>query len=382
MTNPLADGAHRLFGARVTLRELIPILRKLYSVDNRKEFTIMLHGDPGIGKTSVADLIAMEAHDSFMWFSLPTTDYNQICGFPDKDPKTGKLHRLPILEVPSEGKGIYLIDDLTHAPGQVQNIILDLATKRRLLESYLGDGWMLMICANTSGNTHPMSPAVANRMLHFYVVSEYRNTFRPWAIDHDLRSELLGFLDGNEACLCIPPEHQEKAYPTPRSLHKLSVTYDAYFGPEGAEGSKSVSSQDSVARILAEANVGAATATKFMAYLEVSRLIDIEKVVRGGHESLVDIAGRDQTKLQVLQYATSSMGRSWWNRNKRKRDVHKGLANIILLLDEVFRGVLLQDLIRTDSARVMGAYEDMLKGPAAMEVRKAYSEISALLKKD
>jgi MoxR-like ATPase len=147
------------FGAKVTMGSLAGKLRGLAAHKRRGQISVILWGPPGVGKTSITKQIAAQLGIGYRRYDLPTTDYIQLGGIPElvADPR-GNKHavRYPILDIPSEGEGIFVLDDFTHAPTTVQNLALDLALEHRLNDAVLGQGWMLILCANDTGNVFPM----------------------------------------------------------------------------------------------------------------------------------------------------------------------------------------------------------------------------------
>ncbi|NMC34531.1 MAG: AAA domain-containing protein [Veillonellaceae bacterium] len=384
-SNGRAQAEAKIFGAEVTLKEVEAKLLRLAKLEDKSRLPAqMLWGPPGVGKSSVAKRCANALGIGFVRVGLPTTDYNQLCGVPKWNDLLGKFERHPLIPVPHEGQGIYVIDDFTGAPDAVQKIALDLVLERRLLDSQLGPGWLLVFCANETGGVFPLHGPLANRMAHHYVVAEYKTVWRPWAIGEGrIRSEFIGYLDSEPADLSVMPQNQEKAFCTPRSWEAASNEVKVFWGDEDEGRVRPLDPRDKMLRTVLESNLGSAVCNKLIAFIETYKLVDIDLAVRGEHPPLDEVAGKDKANRQALEYALMSQGRAWWMRGKKKmKELAIGLVNVLELLSPQFQTVLIQDLILTDRRKMSDVYREMMGGEKSKTARAVYDQLSQLMSDD
>lgn len=371
-----------LFGERCTLRDIRPLLMKyMREMDKSRQRAIMLWGPPGVGKSSIVKQVAEELKQEFLRYGLPTTDYNQICGVPWRDEEHQRYIRKPLLQIPSEGQGVYVLDDFTGAPDAVQKIALDLVLERRLLEERLGDGWLLVFCANDIGGVYPLHVPSANRMTHYYVLADY-DIWRKWALGPGkIRSEIIGYLDSERDDIYVEPVNQEKAFRSPRSWEAVSRQIDINFGAEDSDSARMLDARDRTLRLVVGGNVGAAGAGKFLAFVQTYRTVDIELALKGKHPPFKGKSGADR---QALEFALMSQARAWWNRGKTKtKDRATGLVNVLNMISPQFQAVLIQDLIATDPRKMSDVYKVMSTDKElAGSTRAIYDTLSAIMTGD
>lgn len=402
-----------LFGSQVTLKQLRTILLDLARSPRRGEISICLWSDPGVGKTELSKQVSREVGIDYRRYNLSTEDYLQLGGFPELVPGAKgnkRAVRYPILDIPSEGEGIFVLDDFTHAPTPVQNLGLDLALERRLNDAIMGKGWMLLICANPDGGVHPMQPAVANRLMHFWVIPDYQS-WREWALKADVRQEIIGYLDTDNSFLYQRPDKQEKAFPTPRSWVKLSSSLDiAYALTEEVETEieEDVLQEDgSMAPVkkkikevvtnrpdlrdaepakmlsLASSCVGAPAAAAFNAYLRTYGLIDFEKVLTGDHPQLKDlcVGEHKDANVKAIEFALVARARGWWSTKARSSRTSraKALGNILSYLSAHFRTLLIRDFNFTDGARFTAVQSEVKKVKELKWVENLFVEVGKVM---
>ena len=302
--------------------------------------------------------------------------------------------RYPVLDIPIDGEGIFVLDDFTHAPGMVQNLALDLALERKLNDAVMGPGWMLVLCANPEGGVYPMQPAVANRLAHYWVMADYVS-WREWALKADVRQELIGYLDSDNSFLYQRPDKQEKAFPTPRSWVTLSNRLDIVYALQdeieyetteevlkpfeegGTETVKKIVKEKVINRpdlrdadpakvmSLASSLVGGPAAASFLAYLKTYGLIDFEKILTHEHADLKDLCTGDHAdaNVQAVEFALVARARGWWSTKARTTRVSraKALGNILSYLGPHFRTMLIRDFNFTDGARFTAVQTEVKK---------------------
>ena len=402
-----------LFGPQVTLRQLRPILLDLARSSRRGEISVCLWSDPGVGKTELSKQVAREVDIDYRRYNLSTEDYLQLGGFPQliEGAKGNKRAvRYPILDIPADGEGIFVLDDFTHAPGPVQNLALDLALERKLNDAVMGPGWLLLLCANPEGGVHPMQPAVSNRLMHFWVVPDYES-WRAWALKADVRQEIIGYLDSDNMFLYQKPERQEKAFPTPRSWVKLSSTLDIAYSLtdeiEIEDTENELQEDGSVAKVakkhtetiinrpdlrdadplkmmsMAASCVGAPAAAAFNAYLRTYGLIDFDKILTQEHPALKDLCVGDHkdANVKAIEFALVARARGWWSTKARasRTSRAKALGNILSYLSPHFRTMLIRDFNFTDGARFTAVQTEVRKVKELKWVEDLFVEVGKVM---
>lgn len=339
-----------LYGYKVTIDRLKGVMLQHARSPLRSRISVAVHGGPGLGKTEMCGQVASELGIRFLRYGMPQVDYLQLGGMPVllKKPVGDKMvARYPILEIPSRGNGIILLDDWTHVPREVQNVGLDLAKERRLNDARLGDGWLVVICANISNVVYPMDSPVSNRFMHFHLMASYV-AWRPWAILNGIRTEIIGYLDSNTGMLNQEDAGGALAFRTPRSWTYLSQKLDDVYGTGKLEpGPKP---QESAVMLYTAAIVGMPAATDFLSYLTIYKVINLSEVVKGTLPNFDELSKGDPTHRQVLECALSAQCRRWWTSSERKTkgaDRVRVLARVLGYLTNPFRFQLVRDMTLT-----------------------------------
>lgn len=313
------------YGHQITMKELIPLLVDLYKVD--RSVAVALWGSPGTGKTAATRQIAEGANLRYLRHGFSTIDYIQVGGIPEIVEADGNKHavRYPIIEIPSKGEGLLVLDDFTRNIQAVQNLGLDLFLERKVNDAKLAEGWAVIACSNVEGHVHPMDTPIANRMIHFYVRHDI-DSFTEWALRNDIRAEVLAFLSSYPDRLYLSPENQENAFATPRIWETLGRILDKLF----PQGSGSLTGRDALPKVraYAAASVGQSTASLFTSYLSVYGSVDLNSVLAGTHKALDTI----DSERNALDMAVIVMMSGWWSsltRNGSAKAKEIGMAKIV-----------------------------------------------------
>lgn len=358
-----------LHGTTITLRALRLVLLRLLQSGLRDRVALMLWGPPGTGKTSILRQVAGEANEGFVLENLVTTDYLHVCGTPEKRKGMKRRVRIPMIDVPAEGRGVYVLDDLTHQAQHLQNVVLNLALERRLNDAHLGSGWLLCFTGNDVGGVHTMHPPVANRILHFYVLADLES-YKAWALGAGVRQDVLSFLELYPSMLSVVPEQQEKAFPTPRSWAQLSALLDVFEGKDEA-------------RCVCEAAVGAVAAGQFLLHQRTHGLIPFAGILDGTVDGLEPLATRVEgvkdpaLALTVLRYSLCAHARAWWAEHKGRR-VREGegveMERVLGCLPAAYQTMLVRDMQQMAPTRLM----KVLEGDGSAGLRELMGRLGAV----
>ena len=160
----------------------------------------LVEGPPGGGKTQTIQQVAKELGVAFLHFHAPTMQPEDFAIPAPNAARTGIdfliNSRFPIVGSDHPDEGIILIDEAPQADNSIQKTVANLVQEREIYGTKLKPGWTIFMTGNRQSDR-----AGANRIL-----SHLRNrvTTLPfdtsvddwvgWAIDHDIRPELIGFV--------------------------------------------------------------------------------------------------------------------------------------------------------------------------------------------
>lgn len=190
----------------------------------------VIWGDPGIGKTSVARMLAKELFEGFdkkgieagFWpISLAYKEVTDIAGFPVPDHETKTMTYFPPDDLPYINKhlklqttpyGIIVLDDVDRTQTDTRNGAMSLLLDRSLNGNPISPN--VYVCATANGEsdpgtTSPLGGAFGNRLVHLYL--------RP----HEGWSKFLGDKSITSVEEMLPMKqtsYQEIAMCTPRSV--------------------------------------------------------------------------------------------------------------------------------------------------------------------
>lgn len=151
-------------------------------------------GPPGIGKSSVIENVAADLGIAHMVISLTALDPVDLRGMPHL--VKGKMKFAPMMQLPTEGEGILLLDELANADIGVQVACYQLLLERRIGEYTLPDGWHVVAAGNRETDgclTQQMSSAAANRMVHIEL-EPCLDAWLKWAAVKNIHESILAYL--------------------------------------------------------------------------------------------------------------------------------------------------------------------------------------------
>jgi hypothetical protein len=181
---------------------------------------MFLWGAPGVGKSDLVTQVAKDLDYELRDVRLSLMDPTDIKGFPVPDTKKGLMRWLPADFLPTSGKGILFLDELTQAPAAVQGAALQLTLNRKIGEYTLPDGWAVVAAGNRTtdrSGTHAMLAALSNRFVHldYHVDPE---DWIDWAIANGISDATRGYIRYRPANLSTERiEVGMRSFPTPRT---------------------------------------------------------------------------------------------------------------------------------------------------------------------
>jgi len=171
---------------------------------------------------------------------------------------------------PRGGYGIMFLDEFNLAPPLVQYNMYELINDRALGDYYLPEGWVTLAAGNRGvedgAPVFDFASPLNNRFMWYELeiptiggITSNKPNWTKWAIENKLDVRVIGFLQTKTSALYnFKPNNREKAFPTPRSWHRVSNII------------KGVTDEELV-ELYAAGLVGTYTAGEFRAFLQAKR---------------------------------------------------------------------------------------------------------------
>ncbi len=214
-------------------------------------------GPPGVGKSRIMAQVAAELGMELIDMRLSIRDAVDLRGVPKT--QGDQTVWCPPAELPTKGKGILFLDELTSAPSAVQVAAYQLILDRGIGEYRLPKDWTVMAAGNREEDgavVFKMSSALNSRLVHIGMDTSagvFHPDWHQWAIVAGLHPHVIGFIKQ------FPDElnqfdKSKKAYPCARTWEFVSDILKQDTGGEVVE------------RALVAGTIGPEMATKFMAH--------------------------------------------------------------------------------------------------------------------
>lgn len=233
---------------------------------------VFIWGGAGVGKSRVCRQIAAQEHMNFRDLRLTLMDPTDLRGIPV--PENGKAKWLAPNELPKDGEGILLFDEMNLAPPMMQAAAYQIVLDRKIGEYHLPDGWWIIATGNNVEDCayiHKMAAPLRNRFVHIEFETNL-DDWRAWAIQHAVDTKVIEFISFRPDLLHkFDSKRHDKAFPTPRSWEFVS---NILKGQNGLA--------DSIVEQAVRGTVGDGAALEFKGYLEIrSQLPKIAAILDG-----------------------------------------------------------------------------------------------------
>ena len=195
---------------------------------------VMLHGSPGLGKSSIIKEIAKEFNLKLIDVRLSQCDPTDINGLPTFNQETGKARYAPIDTFPLEGDEIpkgyqgfmIFLDEFNSAPRAVQAAAYRLVLDKEIGQYKLHDK-AVIVCAGNLGTdnaiVNQMSTAMQSRLIHLELAVD-TNAWLEWASENKLDYRVTSFIQFRKDLLYrFDPNHSDKTFPCPRTWEFASA---------------------------------------------------------------------------------------------------------------------------------------------------------------
>lgn len=185
------------------------------------KLSVFIKGPVGAGKSSlvhqIGEKLGLEVRDTVRASQMDPTD---IKGFPAPDAKTKTMSWLRPDFLPTKGKGILFLDELTSGHPTVQAACYQLVLDRKVGDYVLPEGWAVIAAGNREmdGSIVNRTPAALNnRFIHLDYEVDLED-FTTWAMRSGISPVTIAFLRFRENLLHkYEPTNKNPAFPTPRS---------------------------------------------------------------------------------------------------------------------------------------------------------------------
>lgn len=187
-----------------------------------------IEGEPGLGKSDVVAKVAANMYGNggpvsdkiFRGFKPAGRDPVDFSGLPVPDMKARITEWLRPGFIPSDGRGLLFIDEITAAPPPVQNVLLEFVRERQVGGHPLGEGWMIATAGNGAKDrayATSMGSAMINRLVRVRLVADV-DDWCSWAMSNGQPTLTAAFLRFRPELLHkLDRQRPDDPYPSPRS---------------------------------------------------------------------------------------------------------------------------------------------------------------------
>ncbi|HEX2918236.1 MAG TPA: MoxR family ATPase, partial [Edaphobacter sp.] len=197
-----------------------------------------LWGACGVGKSQIVAQVATELDYEFLDIRAVQLDPVDLRGLPRI--ATDFTEWIPPKFLPTCGKGILFLDELTSAPQMTQAGCYQLVLDRKLGEYRLPDEWIVIAAGNPAserGVHFSMPRPLRNRFVHLDLEPDLTDWCR-WALQSGIRNEIIAFLRFKPGLLHdADATSDQNAWPTPRSWEMASKVLNGLSKQSGIGGS-------------------------------------------------------------------------------------------------------------------------------------------------
>ncbi len=179
---------------QVTPSQLMNILKDVAFTGG---LPVMIWGAPGIGKSQIVRQAATEMGLSLLDLRLNYYEESDLLGIPIKTDRG--MEFIKYAQLPSSGKGVWFLDELTHARSAMQGLVFQLI-QDNAIESYdVPEDWRHFVAASNLAShrsiSNPMPSGLYSRFTggHYELVPNI-NDWVSWAIGEKLDERVVSFV--------------------------------------------------------------------------------------------------------------------------------------------------------------------------------------------
>jgi MoxR-like ATPase len=222
-------------------------------------------GACGVGKSQIVSQVADELDYEFLDVRAVQLDPIDLRGLPRI---TGdSTEWVPPRFLPTSGRGILFLDELTAAPQMTQAGCYQLVLDRKLGEYRLPDEWVVLAAGNPAserGVHFSMPRPLRNRFVHLDLEPDLSDWCK-WAVRSGVRPEIIAFLRFKPDLLHDADATSDRnAWPTPRSWEMASNVLTG-LSRRGAIANSAIEAQ------MLEGTIGPAATAELVGFLRLFR---------------------------------------------------------------------------------------------------------------
>ncbi len=172
-----------------------PRVVELLEVAYRARRPVLLEGATGIGKSQIVAELARQLGLDYLVLDLSLLEPPDLVGLPVI--RDGRTHYASPAELPCQGRGLLMLEELNRAEIPVMQPALQLLSARRLHSYELPEGWSCVAAINPEDSdyqVHRLDPALRSRFLQLQVRAA-REAWLPWARRCNLHPAVLHVVD-------------------------------------------------------------------------------------------------------------------------------------------------------------------------------------------
>jgi MoxR-like ATPase len=243
-------------------------------------------GACGVGKSQIVAQVADDLDFDFLDVRAVQLDPVDLRGLPRI--KEDQTEWVPPKFLPTSGKGILFLDELTSAPQMTQAGCYQLVLDRKLGEYRLPDGWVVIAAGNPAserGVHFSMPRPLRNRFVHLELEADL-NDWCKWAVNSNVRPEIIAFLRFKPDLLHTADATSDaNAWPTPRSWEMAS---NVLRGIATRQKTVFLSGASEFEAQLLDGTVGPAASAELIAFLRLFRqLPSIDEILLNPETALL-----------------------------------------------------------------------------------------------
>lgn len=273
------------------------ILALNYCVEN--QHPAFLWGPPGIGKSDMVRQVKTMRGIELIDKRLSQSDPTELKGYPWPDQAKKVMTFFQDGELPTKGKGILFLDELSHAPPSVQAPAYQLILDRRLGKYELPPGWTVIAAGNRVSDrsfVNEMSAALSSRFIHIEVDPDVED-FVTWGQKHGIHTETTGYLRYRPQNLIVDKfTPGMRGFPTPRTWAKADkIMFDPKLPP-------------AIKTELLEGTIGSGITAEYLGFVRsAASLPDIDVIIHTPSKAQVPTAPATQyAVVSKLETVTTS----------------------------------------------------------------------------